>query len=64
VLHARREQLPEYRVVGTSGAAHDRSFEVECVLAGLGLKATGSGSSRQRAEQEAAKAVLAQIAKA
>ena len=64
VLHARREQLPEYRVVGTSGAPHDRSFEVECVLAGLGLKATGSGSSRQRAEQEAAKAVLAQIAKA
>ena len=64
VLHARRQQLPEYRVVGTSGAPHDRAFEVECVLADLGLKATGTGSSRQRAEQEAAKAVLAQMTKA
>lgn len=64
VLHARRQQLPEYRVVGTSGAPHERAFEVECVLAGLGLKATGTGSSRQRAEQAAARAVLAQIAKA
>jgi ribonuclease III len=64
VLHARRQQLPEYRVIGTSGAPHERAFEVECVLAELGLKATGSGSSRQRAEQEAARAVLAQMAKA
>jgi len=64
VLHARRQQLPEYRVIGTSGAPHERSFEVECVLADLGLKATGTGSSRQRAEQEAARAVLAQMTKA
>ena len=51
-------------MVGTRGAPHDRAFEVECVLADLGLKATGTGSSRQRAEQEAAKAVLAQMTKA
>jgi len=64
VLHARRQELPEYRVVGTRGAPHERSFEVECVLVELGLKATGTGSSRQRAEQAAARAVLAQIAQA
>ena len=61
LLHARREPLPEYRLVATHGAPHSRSFEVECVLAGLGRKARGSGSSLQRAEQEAAMEVLKQL---
>lgn len=57
-MHARKGSLPEYRVVATHGAAHQRSFEVECVIADLGLTSTGAGSSLQRAEQEAARAVL------
>ena len=61
LLHARRQQLPEYRVVATRGAPHERTFEVECVVDALGARATGSGSSLQRAEQEAASEVLKQL---
>lgn len=58
LLQARRQKLPEYRVVSTVGAAHKQVFEVECVAAGLDLRATGSGSSRRRAEQQAAGRLL------
>jgi ribonuclease-3 len=61
LLQARRMKLPEYRVVATAGAAHKQVFEVECVAAGLGLRATGSGSSRRLAEQQAAANLLQQI---
>jgi len=56
LMHARGKPLPEYRVVGTHGAPHQRSFEVECVVEGM--QARGEGKSRQRAEQEAARAIL------
>src|SRR6185503_10214428 len=53
-LQAKRLKLPEYRVVSVQGEAHKQSFEVECRVAALDLSATGSGTSRQRAEQQAA----------
>jgi len=62
IMQARKQKLPEYRVVGEHGQAHARTFEVECVV-GLGLSAKGSGSSRQRAEQQAATAMLEQLSK-
>ena len=58
LLQGRRQKLPEYRVVATEGAAHKQVFEVECIAAGLGLHATGSGSSRRLAEQQAAATLL------
>jgi ribonuclease III len=61
LLQGRRQKLPEYRVIATEGAAHKQTFEVECVAAGLGLRATGSGSSRRLAEQQAAANLLRQI---
>ena len=57
-LQAKRLKLPEYRVVSVQGEAHRQSFEVECHVAALDLRATGSGTSRQRAEQQAAKRLL------
>jgi len=60
-LQARRQRLPEYRIVTVSGAAHQQSFEVECALPELGLSTSGSGTSRQRAEQQAAQAMLARL---
>jgi len=63
LLQGRRQKLPEYRVVATNGAAHKQVFEVECVAAGLGLRANGSGSSRRLAEQQAAENLLKQIDK-
>ena len=61
LLQAQRRKLPEYRIVSVQGAAHQQSFEVECALPDLGLSASGSGTSRQRAEQQAAQAMLARM---
>jgi ribonuclease-3 len=56
LMHARGRPLPEYRVAATRGAPHERSFEVDCVVDGRSTR--GSGTSRQRAEQDAARAML------
>jgi len=53
-LQAKRRAKPQYRVVSTSGAKQSLIFEVECAVDDLDLKTTGNGSSRQRAEQQAA----------
>ncbi|HEX6266680.1 MAG TPA: ribonuclease III [Burkholderiales bacterium] len=58
LLQARHRGLPQYRVVTVHGEAHRQSFDVECTVNGLEMKASGSGTSRQRAEQQAAKAML------
>ena len=63
LLQGRHLRLPEYRVVAVQGEAHRQSFEVECSVADLGVKATGSGSSRQRAEQQAAQRVLEKVSR-
>lgn len=48
---------PVYQLTGTSGPPHQQQFRVSVVLDGQGL-ASGSGSSRQRAEEEAAEEAL------
>lgn len=58
LLQARRMQLPVYRVVGTLGAAHKQTFDVECEVAELGLVERGIGGSRRAGEQAAAAAML------
>lgn len=60
-LQGRRFKLPEYVVSATKGAAHRQTFEVECKVSELKLSATGTGTSRQRAEQAAAEKLLALI---
>ena len=62
-LQGRKFKLPEYRVAATKGAAHRQTFEVECTVPELKLSATGTGTSRQRAELAAAERLLAQIAR-
>jgi ribonuclease-3 len=63
-LQARKKKLPEYRVIQTLGAAHQQTFEVECEIAELGLRARGLGHSRRAGEQAAAQAMLDAIRKA
>jgi len=53
--------LPRYTVERVEGEAHAQVFWVSCEVLGLGLSAQGSGSSRRRAEQEAAGGILQQI---
>lgn len=60
-LQAKKRKLPEYRVVSARQAAQSNLFEVECVVPHLGLSTRGSGTSRQRAEQNAAKAMLEKL---
>jgi ribonuclease-3 len=60
-LQAQHKSRPEYHVLQVRGAAHRQTFDVECVVAELGARATGSGTSRQRAEQQAAAALLESI---
>ena len=61
-LQERGLALPRYRVERIEGAAHDQTFRVSCEVAALGRRVQGGGSSRRRAEQEAAERMLGEIA--
>ena len=58
-LQARGRPRPEYSLVGESGADHDKRFEVTCRLTDSGAAMTAVGTSRRKAEQAAAAAMLA-----
>lgn len=58
LLQGRRLSLPSYRQLAARGQAHAQTFEVECRVEELDLRCTGEGSSRRRAEQEAARRML------
>ena len=58
LLQGRKMHLPVYRVVGTLGAAHKQTFDVECEVAELGMVERGIGASRRAGEQAAAAAML------
>jgi ribonuclease-3 len=57
-LQARKFKLPIYRVVGTLGAAHRQTFDVECEITELARCERGIGGSRRAGEQAAAAAML------
>ncbi len=57
-LQARKFKLPIYRVVGTLGAAHRQTFDVECEIPELARCERGIGGSRRAGEQAAAAAML------
>ena len=60
-LQGRKMKLPLYKVVGTIGAAHKQSFDVECEIPELRLTERGIGGSRRSGEQAAAAAMLLTI---
>ncbi len=57
-LQGRKMKLPIYRIVGTLGAAHKQTFDVECEIPELGATERGIGASRRAGEQAAAAAML------
>ena len=59
LVQSRAKPLPAYRMVNVEGAAHCRSFTVSCRVEGIDGDAIGTGSSRRRAEQDAAKRAMA-----
>ncbi|CAM8637430.1 Rnc dsRNA-specific ribonuclease [Comamonadaceae bacterium] len=60
-LQGRKMKVPVYTVVGTTGAAHKQSFDVECEVPELRLSERGIGGSRRAGEQAAAAAMLQTI---
>ena len=54
--------LPEYNLLSETGPPHKKQFVVQCCEEATGIKVTGKGGSRQKAEQAAATAALDFIA--
>jgi ribonuclease-3 len=61
MVQARGLPLPVYRLAGTLGPDHRRTFAVEVLLAGKRLGA-GQAASKKKAEQLAAREALARLA--
>ena len=61
-LQARQRPLPQYELLSEAGEEHARTFLVRVRLVEPLLSAEGEGASRRAAEQQAAEAVLGQIA--
>ncbi len=57
-LQGRGQAPPTYSVLEVTGEPHDLRFRVRCDVPGLALAAEADGSSRRRAEQEAAQRIL------
>ncbi len=61
-LQGRGLPLPRYRLESVEGEPHEQVFHVLCEAPQPGAASQGSGSSRRRAEQQAAERLLAQLA--
>jgi len=61
-LQSRSLTLPRYSVLDVEGEDHAQTFRVSCEVTDLRLRVEGDGSSRRRAEQQAAGRMLAAIA--
>lgn len=61
-LQGRGQDLPIYQVTSVYGDPHAQTFEVECKVAAIDQVSRGTGSSRRRAEQQAARQMLESLA--
>jgi ribonuclease-3 len=57
-LQARQLPLPDYELIEVKGQAHKQTFRVRGVVAGQEVEASGKGTSRRNAEQQAAERLL------
>lgn len=62
-LQSRRLSLPIYTVELIEGEAHQQVFTVSCQVESIEMKTLGKGTSRRRAEQDAAQAMLGVLKK-
>ena len=60
LVQQKKNQVLSYTLVGESGPDHDKQFVVEVSLNGSKV-GTGSGSSKKRAEQDAARTAIAAL---
>jgi ribonuclease-3 len=59
-VQQKKDQTITYRLIGESGPDHDKSFQVEVLLNGQ-VVGTGTGSSKKRSEQDAARDALQRL---
>jgi ribonuclease-3 len=62
-LQARQLELPVYQLLAESGQPHVKHFTIECRVCLIEEPVTGAGTSRKKAEQEAAEQMLKRISK-
>lgn len=62
-LQSKRMLLPVYAVEAIEGEAHQQLFTVSCFVEEVDKKTMGKGTSRRRAEQDAAQAMLTLLKK-
>jgi len=62
-LQSQKMQLPVYTVESVEGEAHQQLFIVSCQVDGVSGKTIGRGTSRRRAEQDSAQAMLEVLTK-
>ena len=60
LVQQKKNQILVYRLTGESGPDHDKHFDVEVLLNGQSV-GTGSGSSKKRAEQDAARCAIERL---
>lgn len=60
-LQARQQDLPLYAVEKTTGKSHSQLFTISCRIGDPDLQACGTGTSRKKAEQQAAQKMLDQL---
>jgi len=60
LVQQKKNQVLSYRLAGQSGPDHDKKFDVEVSLNGK-VVGSGSGSSKKRAEQDAAKCAIEKL---
>jgi ribonuclease-3 len=61
LVQSHRLALPMYKVEDIEGEAHQQRFTVSCSVEGIEEKSFGKGTSRRRAEQDAAQAMLQRL---
>ena len=60
-LQARKLELPVYDLVSVSGKDHKKRFEVSCTVAEKSAVTTGESTTRRKAEQKAARAMIEKV---
>lgn len=61
LLQSRKLSLPSYQVTEITGDPHQQTFHVLCAVEELQREVTGTGSSRRKAEQDAASRLLSTL---
>lgn len=63
LLQAKKQALPQYKLIKLEGEEHEQIFHIACSVKGLETSTQGVGPTRRKAEQEAAELFLSSLKK-